>query len=26
MPPVVFVTAHDRHAVQAFEWKAVDYL
>lgn len=26
MPLVVFVTAHDRHAVQAFEVHAVDYL
>jgi two-component system response regulator AlgR len=25
-PPVVFVTAHDRHAVEAFEINAVDYL
>ena len=25
-PPVVFVTAHDRHAVQAFELNALDYL
>lgn len=26
MPPTVFVTAFDRHAVQAFELAAVDYL
>lgn len=26
MPPTVFVTAYDRHAVQAFELAAVDYL
>jgi two-component system LytT family response regulator len=26
MPPVVFVTAHDRYAVKAFEVQAVDYL
>jgi two-component system LytT family response regulator len=26
MPAVVFVTAHDRHAIQAFEINAVDYL
>jgi DNA-binding LytR/AlgR family response regulator len=26
LPPVVFVTAHDEHAVQAFELNAVDYL
>jgi two-component system LytT family response regulator len=26
MPPVVFVTAHDRYAVQAFELSALDYL
>ena len=26
MPPVVFVTAHDRFAIQAFEINAVDYL
>lgn len=26
MPAVVFVTAHDTHAVQAFEARAVDYL
>jgi len=26
MPAVVFVTAHDRYAVQAFELNAVDYL
>ena len=26
MPPVVFVTAHDVHAVRAFEVHAVDYL
>ncbi|HQR26691.1 MAG TPA: LytTR family DNA-binding domain-containing protein [Nocardioides sp.] len=25
-PPVVFVTAHDRHAVEAFELNAVDYV
>ncbi|MCB0906520.1 MAG: LytTR family DNA-binding domain-containing protein [Chloroflexota bacterium] len=25
-PPVVFVTAHDRHAVDAFELNAVDYV
>ena len=25
-PPVVFVTAHDEHAVEAFEINAVDYL
>jgi DNA-binding LytR/AlgR family response regulator len=25
-PPVVFVTAHDKHAVDAFELSAVDYL
>ena len=26
MPAVVFVTAHDRHAIQAFEINAIDYL
>jgi two-component system LytT family response regulator len=26
MPPVIFVTAHDRHAVAAFEISALDYL
>jgi two-component system LytT family response regulator len=26
MPPVVFVTAHDKFAIQAFEINAVDYL
>lgn len=26
MPPVIFVTAHDEHAVRAFEIHAVDYL
>ncbi|WP_164018607.1 LytR/AlgR family response regulator transcription factor [Pyxidicoccus trucidator] len=26
LPPVIFVTAHDEHAVQAFEVNAVDYL
>ncbi len=26
MPPVVFVTAHDEHALRAFEVHAVDYL
>src|ERR1700732_2374557 len=26
MPPVVFVTAHDKHAIQAFEINAIDYL
>ena len=26
MPPVVFVTAHDRYAIQAFEINAIDYL
>lgn len=26
MPPVVFVTAYDEYAVQAFEFNAVDYL
>jgi two-component system LytT family response regulator len=26
MPPVIFVTAHDAHAVQAFEVHALDYL
>ncbi len=26
MPPVVFVTAHDEHAITAFELNAVDYL
>src|SRR5258705_13953188 len=25
-PPVIFVTAHDRYAVEAFEANAVDYL
>lgn len=25
-PPIVFVTAHDRHAVEAFELNAVDYV
>lgn len=25
-PPIVFVTAHDRHAVDAFELNAVDYV
>jgi two-component system, LytTR family, response regulator len=26
MPPVVFVTAHDRYAIHAFEINAIDYL
>lgn len=26
MPPVIFVTAHDEHAIPAFEVNAVDYL
>jgi two-component system LytT family response regulator len=26
MPPVVFVTAHDEHAIRAFEISAIDYL
>jgi DNA-binding LytR/AlgR family response regulator len=26
LPPVVFITAHDQHAVRAFEVNAVDYL
>jgi two-component system, LytTR family, response regulator len=26
MPAVVFVTAHDQHAIQAFELNAIDYL
>src|SRR5262249_36098670 len=26
MPAVVFVTAHDQHAIQAFEINAIDYL
>jgi len=26
MPPVVFVTAHDRYAVRAFDLNAIDYL
>ncbi len=26
LPPIIFVTAHDEHAVQAFEVNAVDYL
>jgi two-component system LytT family response regulator len=26
MPPVVFVTAHDQYAIQAFEFNAIDYL
>lgn len=26
LPPIVFVTAHDEHAVRAFELDAVDYL
>jgi two-component system LytT family response regulator len=26
MPPVIFVTAHDEYAIQAFEVNAVDYL
>lgn len=26
MPPVIFVTAYDRHAIQAFEYHALDYL
>ena len=26
MPPVIFVTAHDEHAVRAFEVHAIDYL
>ena len=26
MPPVVFVTAHDEHAIRAFEVEAIDYL
>jgi two-component system, LytTR family, response regulator len=26
MPPVVFVTAHDQYAIQAFEVNAIDYL
>ncbi|HSX67183.1 LytR/AlgR family response regulator transcription factor, partial [Nocardioides sp.] len=25
-PPIVFVTAHDEHAVDAFELRAVDYV
>ena len=26
MPPVVFVTAHDQYAIQAFDVNAIDYL
>src|SRR6516225_10641855 len=26
MPAVAFVTAHDKHAIQAFEINAIDYL
>src|SRR5215472_11643600 len=26
MPAVIFVTAHDQHAIQAFEINAIDYL
>jgi len=26
IPPVIFVTAHDRYAIQAFEVNAIDYL
>jgi two-component system LytT family response regulator len=26
MPPVIFVTAHDQYAIQAFEVNAIDYL
>jgi two-component system LytT family response regulator len=26
IPPVVFVTAHDEFAIQAFEFNAIDYL
>src|SRR6185436_3588910 len=26
MPPFIFVTAHDRYAIQAFEVNAIDYL
>lgn len=26
LPPIVFVTAYDHHAVQAFRWAACDYL
>jgi two-component system, LytTR family, response regulator len=26
MPPVVFITAHDQYAIQAFEINAIDYL
>lgn len=26
MPPVIFVTAHDRYAIRAFEINAIDYL
>ena len=26
MPPVIFITAHDRYAIQAFEVNAIDYL
>jgi len=26
LPPIVFVTAYDRHAVEAFRWSARDYL
>ena len=26
MPPVIFVTAHDQYAIQAFEVAAIDYL
>ncbi|MDE3032462.1 MAG: response regulator, partial [Acidobacteriota bacterium] len=26
LPPIVFVTAYDRYAVEAFRWAACDYL
>ncbi|MEO8061383.1 MAG: LytTR family DNA-binding domain-containing protein [Pseudomonadota bacterium] len=26
MPPVIFITAHDKYAIQAFEVNAIDYL